>query len=59
MSTDAEIDGAYARAKEVFATGVTKPLSSRIEKLKTIRRMLAKDREIIERAIITDMRRCE
>lgn len=59
LSSDAEIDAAFVRAKEVFATGITKPLSWRIEKLKIVRRMLTTERKLIERAIITDMRRCE
>jgi len=59
MATKAEMDSAYTEAKAFFATGATKPIAWRVKQLRTLRRMLEAKGEVIERAIISDMRRSE
>lgn len=59
LSSEDEIDAAYAKAKEVFASGMTKDHAWRKRALKNISVMLREHRDIIEMAITADMRRCE
>ncbi|CAE7907678.1 ALDH3A2, partial [Symbiodinium sp. KB8] len=59
FASEGEIEAAYLRSKELFATGETKPIAWRLKQLQKLRAMIVKHEATIESAIVADMHRAE
>ena len=59
FASEDEIEAAYLRSKELFATGETKPIAWRLKQLRKLRAMIVKHGATIESAIVADMHRAE
>lgn len=59
FASEDEIEAAYYRSKELFATGETKPIAWRLKQLRKLRAMIVKHGATIEGAIVADMHRAE
>ncbi|KAA0151747.1 hypothetical protein FNF27_02441 [Cafeteria roenbergensis] len=59
FASEGEIEAAYLRSKELFATGETKPIAWRLKQLQKLRAMIVKHEATIESAIVADMHRAD